>query len=260
LANILKPDEQDAQPYRRYEVEPIFPGADKAEPRRENAGSFNLAEFTVIEGRKREPSLSEQRERLQDERARFEEERDAFYAQRDDLMAQWEAEGRERGYAAGREEGIAQGRLEFLEEINRFGKMIEELGKAQEAFLTENLQTILTLAAQMAGRMLRAELTVAPERFLEVVRAAIACAVDRTELTVRVNPQDYDLVLEHKAELLTEKGETKKISIVRDEDISPGGCVIETLYGEVDARLETCIAEAEKLLLGELGNQRAEDA
>ena len=84
--------------------------------------------------------------------------------------------------------------------------------------------------------------------------------MDRTELTVRLSPREYDLVLEHKAEILSEKSETKKISIVRDEDISPGGCVIETLYGEVDARLETCMDEAEKLLLEELSNQHAEEA
>ena len=76
----------------------------------------------------------------------------------------------------------------------------------------------------------------------EMVEAAIATAMQQVEesahYTIFINPADLQL-LESKTSSLLGAGDTRKITITASNEITRGGCVVETPFGRVDARRET---------------------
>jgi flagellar biosynthesis/type III secretory pathway protein FliH len=76
----------------------------------------------------------------------------------------------------------------------------------------------------------------------EMVEAAISTAMRQVEesshYTIFVNPADLQL-LEAKTSSLLGGSEMRKITVTASNEISRGGCIVETPFGRVDARRET---------------------
>jgi flagellar assembly protein FliH len=62
--------------------------------------------------------------------------------------------------------------------------------------------------------------------------------VDRENMKVRVHPQDFQYMLEIKSDFLQSFDGIKNIVFEEDMSILRGGAIIETMFGEVDARLD----------------------
>nr|MDQ3806425.1 FliH/SctL family protein [Acidobacteriota bacterium] len=67
-------------------------------------------------------------------------------------------------------------------------------------------------------------------------------------LTVRVNPADLPAVEAHRARL-DPAGRARFLDLVADPRVGPGGCVIESESGTVDAQLQTQLRVLERALL-----------
>jgi flagellar assembly protein FliH len=98
-------------------------------------------------------------------------------------------------------------------------------------------EDLIRLAVKIAGRIVRAELQLAPEKIVEIARATIAAAGARAGRTLVVHPDD--------AALVARLG----VPVRTDETIERGGCVVESPLGRADARLETSLAAIERALL-----------
>jgi flagellar assembly protein FliH len=76
----------------------------------------------------------------------------------------------------------------------------------------------------------------------EVVEAAVSTAMRQVEesshYTIFLNPADLQL-LESKTSALLGGNDTRKITVTASNEITRGGCIVETPFGRVDARRET---------------------
>ena len=97
-------------------------------------------------------------------------------------------------------------------------------------------QELTQLAVRIAERILRAELTLAPEQIANVVNACIEQAGVAHRVTVRVNPADVT----HLEPAIGELANTISgvLRIEPDPDINAGGCIVDTEMGQIDGRLE----------------------
>jgi hypothetical protein len=68
----------------------------------------------------------------------------------------------------------------------------------------------------------------------------------KTEVTIRVNTEDLELATEHKEELMQMFEELKHVTILEDTRVDKSGCIIETDFGSVDARISTQLNEIEE--------------
>ena len=71
----------------------------------------------------------------------------------------------------------------------------------------------------------------------------------RGNILIKVNMLDVKLTTEHKKEFIDMVEGAKSIQIVEDTTVDPGGCVIETDFGEIDARISSQLAELEQKIL-----------
>ena len=71
------------------------------------------------------------------------------------------------------------------------------------------------------------------------VREALSNVEQSTNLTVLVNPMDYELLQQANAPvLLTEVG-GQRLKLQPSPQVTRGGCLVQTHFGVIDARRET---------------------
>lgn len=86
------------------------------------------------------------------------------------------------------------------------------------------------------------------EAMIEILRDAVGLAQDEENVTVHVSRSQFDFMEQLKNETGREFEFIKKIRFEHSDEVSDGGCIVETNYGEVDARIEQRIDQLWKVL------------
>ena len=164
------------------------------------------------------------------------------------------ARGQESGYAEGRRQALAETRdalaAESADLIPLAQKAVEELVRAQARFTDDAGREIVRLAGRIAekvvGRLAAADIGAAQENLSK----ALALASRHRQWTVRVNPGQLAALREGFGELTDALGLSGEVRWVADERIAPGGVKLLTPRGEIDATIETQLANVADALLG----------
>ena len=98
------------------------------------------------------------------------------------------------------------------------------------------------LTSAIAARIVRRELSQQPEIALEWIQEALQLAAGAAELTVRLHPSDHQTLGNQIHELAALFGGAAPTTIIADDSLSPGGCVVTTKFGSIDMQLETQLA------------------
>ena len=109
---------------------------------------------------------------------------------------------------------------------------------------------LLRFATDVASKLTFAIGALHHESAKENLRRAIRAVGEQTDLTVRVHPADLEVIKDFAPSALEQAGASSHVNVVADEGISPGGCTVKSARSEVDATLETQVAQIVALLLG----------
>lgn len=159
---------------------------------------------------------------------------------------QVQRQAQEIGFQQGYEQGLQQGAMAAQQQV------YQQLVESRDIFIQAVRQRHLMLASaepqlarlsvKIAEKLVGQELELNPEAILGIVRVALAGIGDREEISIRVNPADYDRVVAHRSDYEKMIDGLKKFHVSADAAIDPGGCAIETNLGNIDARLNTRVA------------------
>ena len=164
--------------------------------------------------------------------------------QRAQALVDTTAAAKEEARARGREDGRQEGLAEVTEILVR--------ARAEQQTRVDNAEKDLRrLAVSIAEKILARELAQNAETVVDVVKAALAGAKTRRELVVRVHPKELPIVQEREAELVRTVLRPGGLPVRADESVAPGGCLIDTEVGMIDARLEFQLAAVERALVEE---------
>lgn len=151
--------------------------------------------------------------------------------------------GREEGRVEGEKTGQArageqaQKQIAALQEKTAaFMHSVEEGTKRVYANVEHQ---VANLALRLARKILNTEPTVNQEVVFGVIRKALTYIADQERLVVRVAPGDYEAVSGKKDFWVPVTEGLGEVSIEQDERVEPGGCIVESNAGVVDARLGT---------------------
>jgi flagellar assembly protein FliH len=145
------------------------------------------------------------------------------------------AEGQVRGEAAGLEQ--ARGAIaEAAEKASQIMALAQQ--QADEAFAAAERQ-VVELAMAVASKVLAREVAENPTVILPIVKAALEKVQDQEKITIRVNPECYELVLAARSELQAGLARAGSVAVMADGALKGGDCIVETPYGTVDARIDT---------------------
>jgi flagellar assembly protein FliH len=148
----------------------------------------------------------------------------------------------QESYARGMSEGIRKGRElqrnETLQTIQAMASVVKETSKLKKSILENEERQIIQLSLAIAEKVIHSEVMTNREVIRGVLKEAIKNISDRENMKIRVHPQDFHFMLEIKSDFLQGFDGIKNIVFEEDESIMRGGAIIETLCGEVDARLD----------------------
>lgn len=137
-------------------------------------------------------------------------------------------------------EGFDYGLMQAKEEINKLGITIAELLNAKERAMQESQSDIAYLAIKIAERIIKAEVSSNDSIVLSIVSDALKqISKDETNIIIKTNPADSQLVREKIPKLFPYAGTNAKIIVIDDEEVEWGSCIVETKSGLVDARFST---------------------
>jgi flagellar assembly protein FliH len=177
------------------------------------------------------------------EKAREIEEasRSAFETERKDAE--------ERGRIAGREAGFAEGKAEVERLIQRTQVVLERAQDKRAEILAETEQEIIDLVLLISRKVIKIISENQRNVVISNVIQALRKVKGRGNIIIRVNMVDVKLTTEHIKEFIQLVEGSKSLQVVEDSTVDPGGCVIETDFGEIDARISSQLAELESKIL-----------
>jgi type III secretion protein L len=148
----------------------------------------------------------------------------------DDAREKAESEARDlkkKGYDDGYQEGLTQLNEQILGLENEKKRLRHEMN-----------QLILPLALKAAKKLVAGELKTHPETIVNIVLQAIAPVMQNHRITIYVNKADKEILEAEKPQLKEKLDQIESLVIKDRDDISPGGCMIETESGIINATIE----------------------
>jgi flagellar assembly protein FliH len=158
-------------------------------------------------------------------------------------------EAEDQGRIAGREEGFAEGKAEVERLIQRTQIMLERAQNKRGEILLETEQEIIDLVLLISRKVVKVISENQRTIVLQNVVQALRKVKTRGNVTIRVNMADLKLTTEHIKDFIQRLEGVKSIQVVEDTSVDSGGCVIETDFGEIDARISSQLAELEAKIL-----------
>jgi len=157
------------------------------------------------------------------------------------------AEGKKLGYAEGIKNGQIEGRAEALDEtriamqslMQAWSDSLETLNAMRQSLLLDAKLDILKLALEIGERVVYRIIEVDPSIVEDQMVESLRLLAKRTEVTISVSPADFDTAQNLVPDIITQIDACDGISVLSEPGLTPGGCIIQTGGGEIDATIET---------------------
>jgi len=134
-------------------------------------------------------------------------------------------------------------------EIKKLNAAIAEILQTKEKALEQSAPDIAFLAVKVAEKIIKKQLEIDDNVVLGIVSEVIkSFGKGETNIIIKTNPTDTQLVEDNIKNLYPYGDSNTKISVIKDENIDWGSCIVETKSGVVDARFSTQLKIIQKAL------------
>lgn len=166
---------------------------------------------------------------------------------------------RQRAQTEGQQAGLRQGLSDAEQQIERRAAeladqhMREALGTAlpalyaavdslraeRDRWLAEWETTAVHLCTAIAEKLLRRDVQHTPECLRAMLAETLGMVLGSASIRLRLHPDDLRALGESADEIVRRMASCGEATLVSDETITPGGCIIDTQHGRIDAQVET---------------------
>ncbi|MDR1785110.1 MAG: flagellar assembly protein FliH [Spirochaetaceae bacterium] len=158
-------------------------------------------------------------------------------------------EAQDAGRAQGYDEGYQEGKKEADRLIGRLHTILDRLMERRQEILDETEQQVVDLVLLMARKVVKALSAQDREVVVSNVLEALKKVKGRGDVIIRVNMDDLEVAAAHKQEFVEAVEGGRNITLAEDSGVDKGGCLIETDFGAVDARIASQLKELEQKIL-----------
>lgn len=134
-----------------------------------------------------------------------------------------------------KEIGFEEGFQEGLISLNKHLLLLDqELKQIRE----EMQKKLLPIALKAARKIMGEELKIHPDRIIDIVMTSLKPVTQHRRVTIYANRADLEHLESAKPKIKKMFERLENLSIQERDDIEPGGCIIETEAGIINAQLE----------------------
>ena len=148
----------------------------------------------------------------------------------------------QKGHAAGDAAGAQRAEQRLGPVMDALNRILQELAGTRKRFRMEAEEDTVKLAIAIARRVLHRELSTDPEAILGLVMAAFQKLNTRETYRLRVSPSSAATLEQNRARLDLPAA----LEIIPDRSLAEGAAVFETSRGELDASVDTQLAEIQR--------------
>ncbi len=137
-------------------------------------------------------------------------------------------------------EGYQAGMGQASEELQQIRETFAAFMNAKQEVYEQIAPDILEISVDIAQKIIKKEVSEDPQVLVNnIVDVLKSLSKDENKIALRVNPVQVDVVKQQVPEILTIAGLDARVSVLADEEVSEGGCLVTTSNGVVDATVET---------------------
>ena len=155
---------------------------------------------------------------------------------------------------AGRSEGLEAAEVETRDLRNRLASLIDATESDYGRALRETEPQLVQLCLTIGERIARTSLTENADSLRGIIEEALSRAAAEVAVTVRLHPEDEELLAKHWDEILESRNGKANVTRTSDGSIERGGCIVEADGGHIDATIASRV-EAVAETLGPLPDQ-----
>ena len=159
------------------------------------------------------------------------------------------SEAHETAYKEGYDQGYANGQEEVNRLIERIHRMIEGIMVRREQILKETEQQIVELVILITRKVVKVIADTQKTTIINNILAALKKVKARGKVTLRVNIEDLKLASVNAGEFIKRVENVEGIEVIEDSTVDRGGCIVETDFGAIDARIASQLGELESKIL-----------
>ena len=159
------------------------------------------------------------------------------------------AKAKKEGYDSGHEEGYRFGSAEADRLVERLHAMVEAVQGKRQEILDFTEQQIVELVLLMTRKVVKVLSESQKSVIVSNVVQALKKVKGRGDITLRVNLADVKLTTEHTKDFIREVENIKNITVVEDGSVEKGGCIVETDFGAIDARISSQLSTLEAKIM-----------
>lgn len=148
-------------------------------------------------------------------------------------------EARNEGYNQGIKEAMTEAAAEALNIREQARLVLRQAEEIHRQTLESMESEIVNLAVEIAEKVLSVKLELHPQVVAELAGKALGMLHDREKVFLLVNPSEHDIYEDRRDELIKHLTPGGLLDIISDPGIIPGGFIVETEYGRLDAGLDT---------------------
>jgi flagellar assembly protein FliH len=168
-------------------------------------------------------------------------------AELDARRAAVEREAFAKGFAQGERAGAEAAGKRGEVMLRRLTETLDELTSLRAQMIHQTEHQMVQLALAVARRVVHREISLDRDLLVAMARVALDRLGESAQVTVRLNPQDFEATAAARASQWT----GTNVTVVADSRVSRGGCRIESDLGVMDAGADAQIQEIARALLGD---------
>lgn len=150
-----------------------------------------------------------------------------------------EQEAYEKGFAQGEIDGLEFGKKEAVKVIENIENLLKACQDIKKEIIRKYEKELLELVFVIAEKVINYKITSDEEIVKQTVLKALRLAPEKGDITIKVSSEDFDYMKSVKEDCATEFKGLKSIKLAPDLSVERGGCLLETPYGDIDARIST---------------------
>jgi len=159
---------------------------------------------------------------------------------------------RKQGYDTGFEEGFNKGKesakKEFSPVLETTQQLVEELSIFRKEMYNKVEREMIEMVIALTKKVIHFEFSTREDAVQDMIRLAVQSVLDRESLVIKIHPTDKEYAELFRPELHHMFSDIKNITFVAASGIERGGCIVETNFGVIDARIEKLEEQIDRIL------------
>jgi flagellar assembly protein FliH len=144
-----------------------------------------------------------------------------------------------QGYSQGYNEVKNKLEQEYQQKIQELQEQIKNILNLKESLVKEMEKDIVELAIKVAEKVINKKIEEEPELVSNYLIELLPKIEQAKNITIWINPNEIEYVRLSKEKFKNLVEDVENINIAPDSRIEKGGCIIETNFGKIDARIST---------------------